>query len=96
MELLFATLGGAIIGLGLRYVLPKRDTYGALLLPAVGAIASAVSWEVLTWLGWKYSGGWIWVVALVASGVAAALVGILVGRRRAHGDVELFGRLSKA
>ena len=96
MELLFATLGGAILGLGLRYVLPKHDTYGSLLLPAVGAVASAVIWEALTWLGWKYSGGWIWVVALVGSAVVAAVVGILVGRARANGDVEMLGRLSKA
>jgi hypothetical protein len=96
MELLFAALGGAIIGIGLRYVLPKHGTYGALLLPAVGVVASAVIWEALTWLGWKYSGGWIWVVALVGSGIVAALVGILVGRTRAQGDIELLGRLSKA
>ncbi|MES2171487.1 MAG: hypothetical protein V4479_12325 [Actinomycetota bacterium] len=96
MELLFATLGGAILGLGMRYVLPKRETYGSLLLPAVGAVASAVIWEALTWLGWKYSGGWIWVATLIGSAVVATVVGILVGRTRAQGDVELLGRLSRA
>jgi hypothetical protein len=96
MELLFVTLGGAIIGLGFGYLLPKHGTYGTLLLPGIGAISAAVLWEAFTWLGWKYSGGWIWVVALVGSGVVAAVVGILVGRTRARGDVELLGQLSKA
>ena len=96
MELLFATLGGAILGLGLRYVLPGRDTYGVLLIPAVGAVAAAVVWAGLTWLGWKFNGGWIWVVTLVAAAIVAAVVGLLVGRNRKRADVELLGKLSKA
>jgi hypothetical protein len=94
--MLFATLGGAVLGLAFGYLLPKHDTYGVLLLPAIGASASAVVWAGLTWLGWKFDGGWIWVVALAAGGVSAGLVGILLGRRRSHGDIEMLGRLSKA
>ena len=96
MELLFATLGGAILGLGLRYALPKHDAFGALLLPAVGAAASAAVWAALTWAGWKFSGGWIWVVALAAGAIIAALVGILLARSRTRGDADLLGQLSKA
>ncbi len=96
MELLFVTLGGAILGLGLRYVLPARDTYGALLLPAFGAAVASVVWAALTWLGWKFDGGWIWVVSLVIAGAVPALAGILLARGRRAGDAELLGRLSKA
>ena len=38
MELLFVALGGAIIGLGARYLLPHRHTHGAVLMPAIGVI----------------------------------------------------------
>jgi hypothetical protein len=96
MELLFVTLGGAILGLGLRYVLPARDTQGVLLLPAIGAAVASAAWAGLTWLGWKFDGGWIWVVSLVVAAAVAALCGVILARERTAGDSEMLGRLSKA
>jgi hypothetical protein len=96
MELLFVTLGGAILGLGFRYVLPGRETHGVLLLPAIGAAVAAAVWAVLTWAGWKFDGGWIWVISLVAAGVVPALVAILLSRGRVRSDVELLAQLVKA
>jgi hypothetical protein len=96
MELLFVTLGGTILGIAARYGVPKRDTHGALLVPAVGAIVASVVWAALTWIGWKFDGGWIWVVSLVAAGVIASLVGVFLGRRRTASDTELLTRLSRA
>lgn len=96
MELLFVTVIGACLGLIVRYALPDRTTYGILLLPAVSAAATAVVWVALVWAGLTFDGGWIWVAALVASVVSAALVAVLLPRRRAAADVELFERLSSA
>lgn len=96
MELLFVTLGGAILGLAARYGVPKRDTHGALLIPAVGAIVASVVWAALTWVGLKFDGGWIWVVSLAAAGVVAGLVGVFLGRQRTASDTELVTRLSRA
>ena len=95
MELLFVTLGGAILGLAARYSIPRRHTHGVVLVPAVGAAASAVVWVALTWLGWAWDGGWIWVAALVAGGGASALTALLLGRRREQADHELFERLAR-
>jgi hypothetical protein len=95
MELLFVTLGGAILGLAARYSIPRRRTHGVVLVPAVGAAASAVVWVALTWLGWAWDGGWIWVASLVAGGAASVLTAILVGPRRERADAELFERLSR-
>ena len=96
MELLFVTLGGAILGLAARYGVPKRDTHGALLIPAVGAIVASVVWAALTWVGLRFDGGWIWVVSLAAAGVVAGLVGVFLGRQRTASDTELVTRLSRA
>ncbi len=96
MELLFVTLGGAILGLAARYGVPKRDTHGALLVPAIGAIVAAVVWAALTWVGWKFDGGWIWVVSLVAAGVVATLASVFLGRQRTAQDAELLSTLSRA
>jgi len=96
MELLFVTLGGAILGLAARYGVPKRATHGALLVPAVGAIVASVVWAALTWVGWKFDGGWIWVVSLVAAGVIATLASVFLGRQRTSSDGELLTKLSRA
>ena len=95
MELLFVTLGGAILGLGLRYVLRGRERYGVLLLPAIGAIVASAVWAGLTWAGWKFDGGWIWVVSLAAAGVVSIIVALQLSRSRRIGDADLLERLSR-
>ncbi|MCU1514858.1 MAG: hypothetical protein JWO10_1948 [Microbacteriaceae bacterium] len=96
MELLFAVLGGAVLGLGARYVLPGRDSYGVGLLPAVGAVAASIIWAALTWAGWKFDGGWIWVVTLVVAAIAAIAVGLQLPRARRKLDDELLVKLNRA
>ena len=88
-------LGGAILGLAARYALPRRHTYGSALVPAIGAGVAAVVWVGLTWLGWAWDGGWIWVVSLVSAGLASAASVLVIGPRREHGDAELFERLAR-
>ena len=95
MELMFVVLGGAILGLLARYTLPRRHTYGSVLVPAVGAGVAAIVWVALTWLGWSWEGGWIWVASLVAAGLAAAASALLIGPRREHADTALFERLAR-
>ena len=95
MELLFAVLGGIVIAGGLRYFFPHRHSYGVLLLPAVrGAVAAAV-WTALTWAGWPFDGGWIWVVSLILPGIAAVLVALLLSKRRVAADERMLQSLSK-
>ncbi len=96
MELLFVTLISFLIGLGARYALPGRDTYGVALLPAIAAIVTAVVWVGLTWLGWKFDGGWIWVVSLVAGGVISLVLALTVPRLRRGGDESMLQQLSRA
>ncbi len=96
MELLFATVGGAILGIGIHYLLPHRQLRGSLLLCAIGTTVAAVSWDALTWLGWKFDGTWIWVVSLVVAGAIPLIVGLVIDRRRQDADDRLFAALSKA
>ncbi len=96
MELLFATVGGAILGIGEHYLLPHRQLRGSLLLSAVGTAVAAVAWDGLTWLGWRFDATWIWVVSLVLAGAIPLLVGLVIDRRRRDADDRLFAALSKA
>lgn len=95
MELLFVTLGGAILGTAARYALPRRQFYGSVLVPAIGAAVAAVVWVGLTWLGWAWDGGWIWAVALVVAGLVSVASVLLIGPRRERDDAALFERLSR-
>ena len=95
MELLFVTVIGAGIGAILRYVLPERGTYGALLLPAVSAAAAAVVWVGLLWgLRWTFDGTWIWVASLAAAVATGLVVALVLPRRREEHDARLLAELS--
>jgi hypothetical protein len=94
MELAYVTVIGAAIGALARYLLPGRRSYGLFLLPALAAAVTAAVWVGLVWLGWKFDGGWIWVVALAAAGVASILAALLIVRYRATADQRLLHHLS--
>lgn len=94
MELLFVIVIAASIGLILRYLVPRRGTYGLLLLPAIATAVGAIVWVVLLWLGWTFDGTWIWVVSLTAAGIAALVVGLVLPRRRVEADAQLLSHLS--
>ena len=94
MELLFVLLGAGAIGIIPRYLLPGRDRYGVAILPALSAAVAAVVWAALTWLGWRFDGGWIWWVSLGAGVLAAFAAALLLAPRRERSDTALFERLS--
>ncbi len=94
MELLFVTVIAAGIGAILRYMLPQRDTHGALLLPALAAAVTAATWVGLVWIGWTFDATWIWVVSLLSGGVAALIAGLVLPRRRIDADVRRLEALS--
>ena len=95
MELLFVFVIAAGIGAIVRYLIPKRSTYGVLLLPAASAITAGIVWVGTLWaVRWTFDGTWIWVASLVtASGVALAVALILPRRRNEH-DAALLHTLS--
>ena len=94
MELLFVLVIAAAIGGLVRYALPGRHSYGVLLVPAAAVVASAIVWEALTWFGWKYDGGWIWVVGLGAGLLGAIATWLAAWRGRSRGDRRLLHELS--
>lgn len=94
MELLFVTVIGAGFGAILRYVLPQRSTYGALLLPAISAAVTAVVWVALLWIGLTFDGTWIWVASLGAGALAALAVALLLPKRRIEADARKLNQLA--
>ena len=95
MELLFAALGGALLGLAARYLLPGREGHGSVLVPAIGTAVASVAWVLLTWLGLAWNGGWIWWVSLGAAAVASVAADLVLTRTRTASDRQLFHTLMK-
>ncbi|MDR6970043.1 hypothetical protein [Leifsonia shinshuensis] len=95
MELLFVVLGGAIIGLAGRYLLPNRHTHGSVLMPAIGVASASVLWVALTWAGLKWDGGWIWWITLLGTALIVAVADLLIGRLRTESDDRMLHALAK-
>ena len=93
MELLFAGLGGALLGFIFHFALPGADTRGLVWLAAWGAASAVVVWEVLTWLEWKSDAGWIWAVTLVVAALTSIAVARIGTARRRAADKELLEAL---
>jgi hypothetical protein len=88
MELLFVVLGGALLGVAARLVVPGRHSSGSVLVPAIGTAASAIVWVALTWLGMAWDGGWIWVAALACAALSAVAAAMLIARSRDRSDAR--------
>jgi hypothetical protein len=95
MELLFVVLGGTVLGLSVRQLLPNRETHGVVLIPAIGAGIAAVLWVGLTWIGLPWNGGLIWWITLLATLALVVVIDLEIGRRRVASDAVLHDRLLK-
>lgn len=94
MGLIYIVVLAAGIGTVVRYLLPGRESYGLLLLPAASIVASVVVWGALTWVGVAHAEVWMWLVSL-AAGLLVSLGGALyLPKHRAASDAALFERLS--
>lgn len=94
MELLFVVVIAACLGAIARYTLPRRSSYGLVLLPALAAAVAAIVWVALTWAGMPWDGGWIWAITLVVATGAAIATALILPRSRDAADERLFAELN--
>jgi L-cystine uptake protein TcyP (sodium:dicarboxylate symporter family) len=86
MDFSFAVIAfyAAILGLVAPYIYARSEEYGALLPPAIALAVGSVLWGALTWLGFKYTEGYIWVIVMVVM----PLVMVFVSSRLAHSRIK--------
>jgi len=95
LALIPAAVIGALIGLGLRYLIAGRSHYGLLVLPAAGAGAVCLTWAIGAWAGLSHEAVWIWLIAFsIASIVSIAIARILPPKREAA-DAALLAELMR-
>ncbi|MEN9752007.1 MAG: hypothetical protein RLZZ600_1054 [Actinomycetota bacterium] len=90
MELIFAVLGGLIIGLIVRYSLPGRDLTGAILVPAVATAGAAILWEIATWLKLPSDNAWVWIVVFAIVAIKSVFIDLWLSRRRKQADEQAY------
>ena len=72
----------AILGLVAPYIFLKNEEVGSILPPALALGAGSVLWVILTWLGFKYTEGYIWVIVMVLMPVAMIYVSTRIANER--------------
>ncbi len=96
MELLFVELIAIAIGFAAQALLPGREFRGVVVLPALAGAVSAIVWVTLTWLHWKWDGGWIWVATFLITAAAVVVAGVVARGVRREADAKRFEVLSRA
>jgi uncharacterized membrane protein YeaQ/YmgE (transglycosylase-associated protein family) len=81
--ILWAIIGGAIIGLLARLILPGRQNISVVATVAVGIIAALVGGLVATWLGVGQTSGIDWIRHFIQIGLA--VVGVWIAARLMSG-----------
>ena len=96
MEIVYAVVVGAGAALLLRYLLPGRETYGSVLLPAIGAAVTAAIWAGMSWLGFDFESGWgwLWLASVGGAILVSVVVGLLLASRRQRADARALHVLS--
>jgi ABC-type transport system involved in cytochrome bd biosynthesis fused ATPase/permease subunit len=84
MEFAVIVLYAVILGLVAPYIHARSEEYGTLLAPSVALATGAVFWTALTWLGFDYKEGYIWVICMVAMPLAMIIVSSRVAAARVH------------
>jgi hypothetical protein len=82
----------AILGLVAPYIFLKNEEVGNILPPAIALGAGSVLWVILTWLGFKYTEGYIWAIVMVLMPVAMIYVSTRIANERIQEREELLSR----
>ncbi|MFM5951023.1 MAG: hypothetical protein ACKOOE_00210 [Micrococcales bacterium] len=80
-----------ILGMVAPYIYARSEEYGALLPPAIALAVGSVLWGVLTWLGFKYTEGYIWVIVMVAMPLAMVILSSRLAHARIRAREEKLG-----
>ena len=95
MALLVAMVIGAALGLLIRYVLPHRETYGALLTAGIACAVTGIVWGALLLLAQMTpEQPWIWIISLTAGLACSMVVPFTVGKSRPKRDRALLESLT--
>lgn len=96
MQILIAFIVGAVIGVGVHFLLHQRLTRGVVVAPMIGAVSAGLAWTILTWAGIGIDTPWPWLAALVVPIVVTYPAIAIISRVRVAHDAREKKRLGIA
>ncbi|WP_405375577.1 MULTISPECIES: hypothetical protein [unclassified Microbacterium] len=86
MLIVLALVFGAAAGAAAHFAVPGRTLRGAAVGPLLGAVLGALTWMILTWVGWGTDAAGLWLLAIAVPAVVTPLALVVLGRSRAARD----------
>ncbi len=83
MSILGAIIGGLIVGLLGRFILPGRQNISLLVTTIIGIIAALIGWWIAGLLGVQTTSGidWLrWIISILVAAVGIVVYGAMTKR----------------
>ena len=88
MYILLALIAACSLGIGLHFVLPKRDLRGVAVTPGIATAAAAAIYTILQWSGVAETSAWLWFASLGGGLLLASLLTVAISAVRSRRDAE--------
>ena len=86
MYILLALIAACALGIGLHFVLPKRDLRGGAVAPGIATAAAAAIYTMLQWAGVAETSAWLWFASLGGGLLLAAVLTVAISAVRTRRD----------
>ncbi|UNK69761.1 hypothetical protein [Microbacterium sp. H1-D42] len=86
MYILLALIAACSLGIGLHFLMPKRDLRGVAVTPAVATAVAAAVYTIMQWAGIADGNVWLWVVSIGGGLLVAAIATASISAQRTHHD----------
>lgn len=86
MYILLALIAACALGIGLHFVLPKRDLRGVAVTPGIATAAAAAIYTMLQWAGVAETSAWLWFASLGGGLLLAAVLTVAISAVRTRRD----------
>ena len=88
MYILLALVAACSLGIGLHYLLPKRDLRGVTVTPGIATALAALVYTGLQWAGVAESSFWLWLASIGGGLIVAALGTLAISAARTRSDAD--------
>jgi uncharacterized membrane protein YeaQ/YmgE (transglycosylase-associated protein family) len=83
MSVLGAIIGGLVVGLLARFILPGRQNLSLLVTTLIGIVAALIGWWIAGMLGVQTTSGidWLrWIISIIVAAVGIVIYGSVTKR----------------
>lgn len=86
MYILLALIGACALGIGLHFLLPRRELRGVAVTPGIAVAAAAIVYTLMQWGGVGEDSIWLWLASVIGSLVIAAVATAAISAARVRSD----------